>query len=153
MTTPRSRTMAVLTVIAMLAIGIFAGIGLDRGVLRKRTDFRGGRGGGPLGAITDPVDTASRNRMRARIIKHITEDLTLTASQATSIEHVFARHEMQLDALRSHVGPQLDSLRNQLRASIDSVLTTEQRVKLAETRKKMDARRREGGGGGPPRRD
>ncbi len=153
MTTPRSRVMAVLTVVAMLAIGIFAGIALDRGVLRKRNDFHGGRGGGPLGVITDPVDSASRNRMRARIMKHITEDLTLTAAQAASIDLVFAHHELQLDSLRSHVGPQLDSLRSQMRASIDSVLTAEQRVKLAETRRKMDARRRGRGGGGPPPRD
>ena len=88
MTTPRSRLMAGLTVVAMLAIGIAIGIGVDRRLLDRRPAYRGGnRGGGnPFGMIAEPVDTASRNRMRARIVKRITDDLTLTPDQARAIE-------------------------------------------------------------------
>jgi hypothetical protein len=145
MTTERSRAMAVLTVLAMLAVGVFIGVALDRGVLRQRTDprfGRGGRGGGPFGFVNEPVDTAKRNQMRARIVKRFTEDLTLTPVQAHLVDSIFARRELQLDSLRSRVGPQLDSLRDQMRVSIDSVLTPEQRVKFAEQRKKFDARRK-----------
>jgi len=151
MTTPRSRLMAVLTVVAILGIGVAVGIAVDRTVLRQYSDAsrgsrHGGRGGGgPFGIMTEPVDTASRNRMRARIVKRITEDLTLTPAQATSVNAIFARRELQLDSLRSRVGPQLDSLRDHMRASIDSVLTAEQRVKFAAARTRMDARRRNDG--------
>jgi hypothetical protein len=148
--------MAVLTVLAMLAVGVFIGVGLDRGVQRWRADARtgrGGRGGGPFGFVTEPVDTARRNQMRARIVKHITEDLTLTPVQAHLVDSIFARRELQLDSLRQRVGPQLDSLRDQMRLSIDAVLTPAQRVKFAEQRKKFDARRRSDGGPESPPRD
>ena len=162
MSTPRSRAMAVLTVFAMLAIGVVIGIGLDRSMLRRRGDFRsgpggsgpgGGRHGGPLGAITEPVDTAHRNQMRARIVKRITEDISLTAAQAQAVDAIFARRELQLDSLRARVGPQLDSLRDQMQVSIDAVLTPEQRTKFAERRKARETRRRAGDREGPPPRN
>lgn len=145
---PRTRIMAVVTVVAMLGIGVAAGITVERTVLHRTSDTsRGGRynsrgSQGPFGVMTEPVDTASRNRMRARIVKRITEDLTLTASQTVAVDRIFARRELQLDSLRARVGPQLDSLRDNMRVSIDSVLTAEQRVKFADARKRMDARRR-----------
>ena len=155
MSTPRSRAMAVLTVFAMLAIGVVVGIGLDRSVLRRRGDFRGGPGGGghggPLGVITEPVDTAHRSEMRARIVKRITEEISLTAAQSQAVEAIFARRELQLDSLRARVGPQLDSLRDQMQVSIDSVLTPEQRTKFAERRKARESRRRTGDRDGKPR--
>jgi Spy/CpxP family protein refolding chaperone len=103
--------------------------------------------------MTEPVDTASRNRMRARIVKHLTDDLTLNVSQAHSVDSIFARRELQLDSLRSRVGPQLDSLRDQMRASINAVLTPEQRTKFDAIRAKMDARHKAEAerGNGPPR--
>lgn len=147
MTTPRSRVMAVLTVLAMLGIGVALGIAADRTLLRHRPDGpdgRGGRGGrgGPWGMMTEPVDTANRHRMRERIVKRITDQLALSPTQAAAVGGIFARRELQLDSLRARVGPQLDSLRDQMRASIDSVLTPAQRVTFAENRKKMDGRRR-----------
>ena len=157
MSTPRSRMMAVLTVVAMLAIGVVIGIVLDRNVLRRRSDFRGGPGGGgrggPLGALAEPVDTAHRNEMRARIVKRIAEDIALTAAQSQAVDAIFARRELQLDSLRARVGPQLDSLRDQMQVSIDSVLTPEQRTKFAERRRVREARRRAGDRDGPPARN
>jgi Spy/CpxP family protein refolding chaperone len=157
-TAPGSRVLAVLTVVAMLAVGVFAGVAIDRTILHRRGDYRGGgnRGGGsggPFGMMTEPVDTASRNRMRARIVKHLTDDLTLNVSQAHSVDSIFARRELQLDSLRSRVGPQLDSLRDQMRASINAVLTPEQRTKFDAIRAKMDARHKAEAerGNGPPR--
>lgn len=164
MTTPRSRVMAVLTVVAMLCVGVAGGIALDRLLLHRHGDVRGGGGprrggGGPFGIMDAPTDTASRNRMRARIVKRITDELGLSAAQVQAVDSIFIVRERQLDTLRAHVRPQLDSLRDQMRASIDSVLTPAQRVKFAEARQRMEARRRsedsararDGGGGG--RRD
>ena len=147
MTTPRSRVMAVLTVLAMLGIGVALGIVADRTLLRHRPDDRGDRGGrggrgGPWGMMTEPVDTANRHRMRERIVKRITDQLALSPTQAAAVGGIFARRELQLDSLRARVGPQLDSLRDQMQASLDSVLTPAQRVTFAANRKKMDERRR-----------
>ena len=147
MTTPRSRVMAVLTVLAMLGIGVALGIVADRTLLRHRPDDRGDRGGrggrgGPWGMMTEPVDTANRHRMRERIVRRITDQLALSPTQAAAVGGIFARRELQLDSLRARVGPQLDSLRDQMQASLDSVLTPAQRVTFAENRKKMDERRR-----------
>jgi hypothetical protein len=162
-TTPRSRTMAVLTVVAMLGIGVAIGVAVDRTILHRSTDqWRSGRGGGggggggggrsgsnsPFGMMTEPTDTTSRNRMRARIVKRIADELALTPAQVTAIDAIFVRRELQLDSLRARVGPQLDTLRDHMRASMDSVLTPEQRAKWAEARKRMDARRQDGEGRG-----
>jgi hypothetical protein len=138
--------MAVLTVLATLGLGVVIGIAIDRRLLQPRGDSRanrgGGRGGSPFGVITEPVDTASRNRMRGRIVRRITDDLDLSPAQASAVDAIFARRELQLDSLRAHVGPQLDSLRDQMRAAMDSVLTPEQRAKSAAARRRMDERRR-----------
>ncbi len=152
MTTPRSRLMAILTVVAMLAVGVCIGVALDRNLLHRRGDARDrSRGrGGPLGMMSEPVDTAGRSRMRERIVKRIADDLTLTQAQTLAVDSIFARHEMQLDSMRARVGPQVDSLRDRMRQSIDSVLTPEQRVKMAESRKKFDTRRRGNDGDGRP---
>jgi hypothetical protein len=148
--------MAVLTVVAVFTIGVLLGVVLDRRLLHRRSggSWSGGRrdGGGPFGMMTAAPDTASRNRMRARIMKRITTEMALTPAQAHAVDSIFARRELQLDSLRARVGPQLDSLRDQMRASIDSVLTPEQRIKFAEQRRQMDARRR-GGGDAERRRD
>ncbi|MDZ7632521.1 MAG: hypothetical protein U5K74_14525 [Gemmatimonadaceae bacterium] len=149
MTAPRSRVMAILTVVAVLAIGVALGVAIDRRLLPRR-DYRGGRSG-PFSAMNEPSDTATRNRMRARIVKRFTDDLALTPAQAAAIDGIFARRELQLDSIRNLVGPQLDSLRVHMRASIDSVLTPEQRVKSAEQRKRVEARWREGEGRRPSR--
>ena len=153
MTAPRSRLMATLTIVAMLAIGVFIGVALDRNLLPRRGDYRGRRDSGPFGMMSGPADTAIHNRMRARIMKRITEDLALTPSQAHSVDSIFSRRELQLDSLRARVGPQLDSLREQMRLSIDAILTPEQRIKFAEQRKKMDARRAERSDDGARERD
>lgn len=148
MTTPRSRMMAVLTVVAMLCVGVAAGIAADRTLLHRHDDSRrggprrGGGGGGPFGMMDAPTDTGSRNRMRARIVKRITDELQLDAAQVRAVDSIFIARERDLDALRARVRPQLDSLRDQMRASIDSVLTPAQRTTFAESRKRMEARRR-----------
>jgi len=160
MTTPRSRIMAVLTVVAMLAIGVAIGVAVDRSVLHRSSGYRGGgsRGwgggasGGPFGVMGEAMDTVSRNRMRTRIVARITEDLDLSPVQSKAVDSIFSRRELQLDSLRARVGPQLDSLRDQMRASIDSMLTPTQRIKFAEQRRRMDERRRSGGDGRPQNR-
>ncbi len=154
MTTPRSKLMAALTLLGALCVGVAIGVGVERSMLHRRGAWRGGRGpSGPLGMMGEATDTASRHRFRGRIMKRMTDELALTAAQATSIETLFVRRERQLDSLRARVEPQLDSLRDQMRASIDSVLTPEQRTKFAEARRRMDQRRRSGSDGDPRRQD
>ena len=144
--------MAVLTVVAMLAIGVCIGVALDRNLLHRRGDARDrSRGrGGPLGMMGEAVDTAGRSRIRERIVKRIADDLALTPTQAHKMDSLFARHELQLDSMRARVSPQVDSLRDRMRQAIDSMLTPEQRIKFAESRRKFDARRSANGGDGPP---
>jgi Spy/CpxP family protein refolding chaperone len=162
MTLPRSRMMAGLTVLAMLGIGIAIGIAVDRTMLHRgfgRGGSWGSNGGGrsgrgdmgSLGMIGNSApDSAARQRYRARMIGRMREDLSLTPVQERAIDSIFVSREGQLEALRQRVRPPLDSLRDQLRVSIDAVLTPEQRTKFAEQRKRMDERRRDGGG---PKRD
>lgn len=143
MTAPRSRVMAVLTVLAMLGIGVAIGVASDRALMRRRWEGRGARGSGnPFGMIAGPVDTVARAETRARIVKRITADLTLSEPQVRAVDAMFRRRELQLDSIRLVLRPQMDAFRDQMRASMDSILTPEQRVKFAESRRRMDARRR-----------
>lgn len=147
MTTPRSRLMALLTVLAVLGVGVAIGVAVDRSLLRRQTDLsrqRRGGGGSPFGMIGESPDTAAQNRMRGRIVKRLTSQLTLTPAQAQQVDAIFATRERQLDSLRAHVGPRLDSLRDGMRLAIDSVLTPAQRVKATEMRAKWQERHRHG---------
>jgi Spy/CpxP family protein refolding chaperone len=83
----------------------------------------------------------------------------LTAPQAHQVDSIFALNEARLDSLRNRVAPQLDSLRDQMRASISTVLTPAQRTKFTEMSRRFDERRRASGahdhegrdGAAPPR--
>jgi hypothetical protein len=153
MTNLRTRILAAITVVATLGVGIAIGIAADRSMLRRRFGGGGpGRGGmgGPLGMIgADAPDSATRHRMRQRIVGRMRTELDLTPAQERSVDSIFASRELQLDALRGRMRPTLDSLRDQMRLAMDSVLTPAQRIKLAEQRKRMEARR--GGSGRGPR--
>jgi hypothetical protein len=149
MTAPRSRVMAAVTVVTMLCVGIAVGIAVDRSMLRRRFGGGPGRGGmgGPFGMIgAEPPDSATRHRMRQRIISRMRGELGLTPAQERSVDSIFASRELQLDALRNRMRPALDSLRDQMRIAMDSVLTPAQRIAFAEQRKRMDARWRGGDG-------
>ena len=137
MTTPRSRIMALLTVLAVLGVGVAIGVAVDRSLLRRQSDrshdHRGGRGGGrSFGMMGDLQDTATRNRMRGRIVKRLTDELALTAVQVRQVDAIFATRERQLDTLRAHI-------------AIDSMLTPSQRVKATAMRARWQDRRRRGG--------
>jgi vacuolar-type H+-ATPase subunit E/Vma4 len=119
-------------------------------MLTRRFDGRG-RGGPPSFMGRDQPDSASRDRMRKRIISRMRDELALTAVQERSLDSVFQTHERQLDVVRGRVRPSLDSLRDQMRAGVDSALTPEQRVKLTESRKRREAERSRGGRGGGDR--
>lgn len=147
MTTTRSRLMALLTVVALLGVGVAIGMAADRSLLRRQTDRsreRRSGGGSPFGMMGEPQDTAARNRMRGHIVKRLTDELTLTPAQTQQVNAIFATRERQLDSLRARVSPRLDSLRDGLRLAIDSVLTPAQRVKATEMRAKWQERRRRG---------
>jgi hypothetical protein len=145
MSEPRSRQMALLTVLASVVLGIGAGVLLDRTVLHRRPPSRGPRGGGGMMAmLAERPDPATRARERQRIVGRITEELSLTPTQVAQVDRVFANREEQLDAIRVRIRPKLDSLRDAMRQSMDSVLTPEQRTKFAEIRRRMDARARDG---------
>ena len=150
MTTPRSRVMALLTVLAVLGVGVAIGVAVDRSLLRRQSDrshdHRGGRGGGSsFGMMGDSQDTATRNRMRGRIVKRLTDELALTTAQVRQVDAIFATRERQLDTLRAHIEPRLDSLRDGMQLAIDSMLTPSQRVKATAMRARWQDRRRRGG--------
>lgn len=148
MTTPRSRLMALFTVLAVFGVGVAIGVAADRSLLRRQSDgSRERRGGGrPFSVMGEPQDTSARNRMRSRIVKRMTDELTLTPAQAQQVDAIFATNERQLDSLRAQVGPRLDSLRHGMQIAIDSVLTPAQRVKATAMRAKWRERHRHGAG-------
>lgn len=111
---------AILTLAATGVAGGGLGIILDRYVLLPRQFAR--LRAAPPGDI--------RQQMRDRMAR----ELGLTPEQQNRIDSLTARNLRGLEATRQAFQPQMDSLIQSLRASMDSVLTPAQRAKLDSLR-------------------
>ena len=128
------RRSALVAILALLATGLAGGslgIVFDRYVLLPR-QFARLRGGAP-----DQI----RQQMRDRMAR----ELELTPEQRDRIDSLTSQNFRGLEATRRAFQPQMDSLIQSLRASVDSVLTPAQRQKLDSLR----ARDAFAGPGGP----
>lgn len=119
----RPRRSALIATLALIATGLAGGglgVLLDRYVLLPR-QFERLRSGSP--------DTI-RQQMRDRMAR----ELELTPEQQDRIDALTTRNLQGLEATRRAFQPQMDSLIQSLRASMDSVLTPAQRAKLDSLR-------------------
>ncbi|MGA9838171.1 MAG: hypothetical protein WBQ26_12705 [Gemmatimonadaceae bacterium] len=116
-------------VLCALALGSgFAGAALDRLVLRARpspiafpdTSFH------PIESILRSPTAADRRAIRAEL----TRQLHLTPVQADSIDSIMNRRSGEFRALREEMRPRVQQLVDDVHASIEGVLTPEQRERF-----------------------
>jgi Spy/CpxP family protein refolding chaperone len=107
-----------------VSVGVIGGVVLDRVLLIPhhigRRPARGAR----------PVWPASQEASRDRLAR----ELALTDAQRTQLDSVLSRQTARYRATREQIQPQMDSIFQQTRAQIDSMLTPPQREQLKTIR-------------------
>ncbi|MDB4879915.1 MAG: hypothetical protein JWL60_1361 [Gemmatimonadetes bacterium] len=98
--------------------------------------------GGVVGFSADRVLNREDTSLAARR-KAMYDDLGLDTRQRASLDSLFDARNCQYDAIVRPIQPAVDSLKVATRASMDRILTAEQRVTLEARRRDDDARRDE----------
>lgn len=115
----------------------------DRPHAEGRPPMGPGGPGGPGGGR--PEDRAQRReRFRERFVQQMAQDLSLKPAQVARIDSITRRQNVRMDSLRKAMWPRFDTIIKETRTEIDQVLTPEQRAKMQEQFKQMQARRQAG---------
>ncbi len=122
------RIVSVVVLLAAFGVGVLGGIVLDRHHLHREFGRRGGwRDRGSRSSFSD-----SEHRRRWGMMA---KKLDLTPEQQAAADSIFAQRSRQLAALREGVEPDMKRIMGEARSQIDSLLTPEQRAKLAAMKK------------------
>jgi len=73
----------------------------------------------------------------------LTHELKLSSVQQDSVRAILRRHRGGLDSLYAEMTPQMDRIREAIRADVRTQLTPEQQSRYAEVTARLDAHRRE----------
>ena len=96
--------------------------------------------GGVVGFAGDRVLRKEDTSLEARR-KKMYDDLGLAPAQRTALDSVFDESNCQVDALFKPLQPSYDSIKAARRASMNALLTPEQRTRLEARRKDDEIRR------------
>ena len=106
--------------------------------------------GGAVGSIVtartieQPHDrNGGPGRGSAWYVDLLTKELNLSRPQQDSIRAVLRLHRGQMDSLWATLGPQMEQMREAIRAEVRVLLTPEQRARFTEVTARLDAQRRE----------
>jgi hypothetical protein len=121
-----ARGTAAVVLALCVSVGTIAGVVLDRVLLIP--NHIGRRAPAPRGprALWPASQAASRDRLAI--------ELALTDSQRVKLDTVLSRQTARFRAAREVIQPQVDSIFQQTRAQIDSMLTPQQRDQLRNIR-------------------
>lgn len=114
------------------------------GLLLLAVFFAGGLVGGAVGRMRLPM---MQGRDANGMIRHLTEELDLTAAQQDSIKAVLKRWRPTMDSAWAEVRPRIETVRASIRSDIAAQLDAEQRAKYEEMMKRHEQNR-----SGQPRR-
>ena len=139
----QSRLTAVGVLLAVAVAGGAGGVLLDRTLLapKDHTFTRPPMGGGDnAGRRGGPPSADGRRRFSDRLAK----ELGLTPEQQVKVDTIMTRQFQGMRKASATIQPTIDSLVRAAQASMDSVLTPEQRIKVQEMRKRPRTRGPEG---------
>lgn len=152
----KSRTTAVLVLVASFLAGAFASVGAMRLLgdggggysATGRPPFPDGPGGRPAGGPGGRMDgyPGHRELARIRVTERMARELELTGEQRDAIEEAMERRRNRAQAAMQEVLPRLERGLDSLNAEIERLLTEEQRERFRDFRRRdRDRFRREGG--------
>jgi len=103
-----------------------------------------------IGAVADhaylvvrgriPMRHGLSDRMVARMVERLDDDLHFSAAQRTAVTEILRRRHERISAIYDNVRPQVRAQIDATTAEIDKILTPEQRTKFAELHAKMEKR-------------
>lgn len=139
---PSPRLLAALVLVLLTGAGVLAGIALDRFMLSPAGHGHAAgqarhRGPDLLRELRPGQEAAVRRRMSARL----TRELDLTAEQSARVDSILARQAGEWRDLRRDLRPRLERIFSSFRASLDTVLTPDQRERFRALRKRHRAAR------------
>jgi Spy/CpxP family protein refolding chaperone len=120
-----ARGTAAVVLALCVSVGTIAGVVLDRVLLIPNHIGRRAPPRGPR-ALWPASQAASRDRLAT--------ELALTDSQRVKLDTVLSRQTARFRAAREVIQPRVDSIFQQTRAQIDSMLTPQQRDQLRNIR-------------------
>ena len=121
---PRSLAVIVLAMVGLSSA--VAGAAADRMMLRSRgfTLTQPDTGYHPLSSLLRSPTDEERHAMRARLANQ----LTLSTSQAATVDSILNAHTAEFRQLREEIRPRVEQLTHSVRADVERVLTPEQRI-------------------------
>ena len=126
------RVAAALLLTGMFAIGVVAGVGLER-VRDRRGRQHSVRNGVPVWALPE--------RDQRRHWARVSDQLALTPVQRAQVDSILTRRSRQLEAARAEVEPTMSAIMASARSQIDSVLTPDQLNRIQEMRRQRTKER------------
>ncbi|MGB7212050.1 MAG: periplasmic heavy metal sensor [Gemmatimonadales bacterium] len=74
-------------------------------------------------------------------VRHLADELTLSAPQQDSVRAILQRHKPQMDSAWAEMRPRVETLRQTIRSEIAAQLDSTQRVKFDDLNRRDAARR------------
>lgn len=132
----RTRTTAVLALVAVFIGGLLVGIAGDRFYLYHHHRLF-------------PSERMARFATR-RIVDHLDRDLHLTPQQKSEVQRIIDQHHARIDAVMTGIQPQVRGELDAANAEIEKILTPPQREQFKKTRMRIPPGRRHGFPPPPP---
>lgn len=126
-TPPRvpARPLAVVVICAIVLASAFAGVAVDRVVLRasRAEPVFPDTGFHPLSSALRTPTLEDRRRLRAEL----TRELGLSAAQDSAVDAIMTRRAGEFSALRDEIRPRVEKLVANVRGDVEQLLTPAQR--------------------------
>jgi hypothetical protein len=126
----RRRWLAALTLVAVALASVLTGAAVDRAYMRRSTRIVGDTAFHPLSSALRTPSDADRKQIRAEL----STALDLTPEQERVIDSIMTSRSGQFEALRASIRPRVESLVNNMRSDVETVLTPDQREKYRKLR-------------------
>jgi Spy/CpxP family protein refolding chaperone len=121
------RALAALLLVVVGALGVAAGVALDRYVLNP-----------PKPHISRYAPESAH-----RFARYLTKELTLSAAQQRTVDSILIARQAQSKAVADEVRPRFEAVTAATRADLDRVFTPAQRARYAELREQHRRERAE----------
>lgn len=158
MTNPNTKPRALAAVLlgVAMAVGLLAGVALDRLVLLPRGAIAAEATSPQATDRSGPGEPERRGPPRPddRYLEFLSRELNLSAEQRAQVEQILQDQQDRVLEITRQTRPQMRAVAQETRAAIDEVLTPEQRDQAAELRARRERMREaagEGGRGAPHR--
>jgi hypothetical protein len=117
------RSLAALTLVAVALASALTGAAVDRAYMRRSARIVGDTAFHPLSSALRTPSDADRRQIRAEL----STALDLTPDQERIIDSIMTSRQGQFEDLRASIRPRVESLLNNMRADVETVLTPDQR--------------------------